>query len=64
MATSDAIQHLFIVGEVVNVPCTVTAVGGTTAKPTLTLQTKYEGFDGSKDTLADTLDSIQVIKDM
>ena len=64
MPTQDAIQHYFEVGEVVNVPCTVTAVGGTTAKPTLTLQTKYEGFDGSKDTLADTLDAIQVIKDM
>jgi len=62
MATSDRIQSQFIVGDIVNVPCVVTGVGGTTAKPTVALTSKYEGFDGNTDGVT-TLDAIQVIKD-
>jgi hypothetical protein len=64
MPTSDALQHQFIVGDIVNVPCTVTAIGGTTAEPTVSLTTKYEAFDGNTDTITETLSAIQVVKDM
>lgn len=63
MATSDRIQHQFVVGDVVNVPCVVTAIAGTAQEPTLSLTTKYEGFDGNTDDITNTLDAIQVIKD-
>lgn len=59
----DRIQSNFTVGDIVNVPCVVTAVGGTTAEPTVSLTTKYPGFDGNTVDLADTLDAIQVIED-
>ncbi len=59
---SDAIQHIFEIGEVVNVPCFVRGIAGTAAQPTLTLETKYSGFDGNKDTIT-TVDARQVIQD-
>lgn len=61
MATKDNIQGDFEIGDVVNVPCVVTGISGST-QPVLTLQTKYPGFNGSTDTVS-SLDSIQVIKD-
>jgi len=57
----DAIQHDFAVGDIVNVPCLVTAVGGTASQPNVTLTTKYIGWDGNADTVS--VDSKQVIKD-
>ena len=59
---SDAVQNQFSVGDVVNVPIVVTAVGGTTSQPTVTGTTKYVGFNGSSDTVG-PLDAIQVIED-
>lgn len=56
---SDAIQHIFQVGDVVNVPCTVTAISGT-SEPALTLTTIYLGWNGSADTIS--VDSKQVIQ--
>lgn len=61
MAVSDNIQGQFEVGAIVNVPCVVTAIGGTSTEPALTLTTKYPGFDGNKDTVS--VDSVQVIID-
>lgn len=58
---TDRLQANFIVGDIVNVPCTVTAVSGTT-QPTVTMTSKYPGFDGNTDSVT-TLDAIQVIKD-
>jgi hypothetical protein len=59
---TDRIQHQFEVGDVVNIPIRVTAVGGTTAAPTVTGTTVYAGFDGNTDTVT-TLDAIQVVLD-
>lgn len=59
MATSDETANQFNVGDVVNVPIVVTAIGGTTANPTVTGTTKYEGFDGNTDTVG-PLDAVQV----
>lgn len=58
---SDQIQHVFQVGEVVNVPVKVTAVGGTTAQPTVTGNTLYPGFDGNVDVIG-PIDAKQVIQ--
>lgn len=60
--TTDALTEPFVVGMIVNVPCTVTAIGGTTAAPTVTLTTKYAGFNGSTDSVG-PLDAIQVVVD-
>lgn len=60
MPTSDAIQHTFEIGDIVNVPCVVTAITGV-SQPALTLTTKYPGWDGNTDTVS--VDSKQVIKD-
>jgi len=62
MAVSDRLQKQVIVGDIVNVPCEITGIGGTTAQPTVMLSTKYKGFDGNVDVVT-TLDAIQVIKD-
>lgn len=62
MPTTDRIQGQFEVGQVVNIPIVVTAIGGTTAQPTVTGSTKYAGFDGNVDVVT-TVDAIQVIKD-
>lgn len=59
---TDRIQSNFTIGDIVNVPCVVTAIGGTTAAPTVTLTTKYPGFDGNTDAIG-SVDSIQVIED-
>jgi len=59
---TDSIQNNIQLGDIVNVPCKVTGTGGTTSQPTVTLETKYRGFDGLVDTVT-TLDAIQVIKD-
>ena len=59
MATSDETANQFNVGDVVNVPIVVTAIGGTTAAPTVTGTTKYAGFDGNKDTIG-PIDAVQV----
>lgn len=60
--TSDAIQQQFEVGDVVNVPITVTAIGGTPAQPTVTGTTTMSGFDGDTDSIG-PVDAIQVVKD-
>jgi hypothetical protein len=60
MATSDETANQFNVGDIVNVPMVVTAIGGTTANPTVTGTTKYAGFDGNKDTVG-PVDSVQVV---
>jgi len=57
----DAIQSHFAVGDVVNIPMVVTAIGGTTSEPTITGTTKYVGFDGNTDSI--TVDAKQVIED-
>lgn len=59
---TDAIQHKFELGDIVNVPCVVTAIGGTTAQPTVTLTTKYQGFNAATDSIG-PIDAIQVIQD-
>lgn len=59
---SDAIQFRFEIGDIVNVPCVVASTGGTAASPTVTLTTKYVGFDGNTDSLG-PIDAKQVIKD-
>lgn len=59
---TDRIQSNFAVGDVVNVPITVTAIGGTTEEPTVTGTTKYPGFDGNTDSIG-PVDAIQVIED-
>lgn len=61
MPTTDAIQHQFQVGDIVNVPCVVTAVTGTIASPVVTLTTKYAGFDGNTDSIG-PIDANQVMK--
>lgn len=58
----DRLQSDFAVGDIVLIPFTVTAIGGTTAAPTVAGTTKYPGFDGSTDSVT-TVDAIQVIKD-
>lgn len=60
MPTADLIAGQFNVGDIVNVPCVVSAISGTT-QPALTLTTKYKGFDGNTDSIS--VDSKQVIKD-
>lgn len=60
MATSDETANQFNVGDVVNVPIVVTAIGGTPANPTVTGTTKYVGFNGSADTIG-PIDSVQVV---
>lgn len=57
----DLTQDHFEVGDVVMVPIVVTAIGGTTAEPTVTGTTKYPGFDGNNDTIG-PLSTIQVIQ--
>lgn len=57
----DTIQSHFTVGQVINIPVIVTAVGGTTAEPTVTGTTKYVGWDGNTDSI--TVDAKQVIVD-
>lgn len=57
---TDRIQRQFEVGSIVSIPGRVTAIGGTAAQPTVTISTKYTGFDGNPDTLG-PVDSIQVI---
>ena len=59
---TDRLQHEIAVGNIVNVPATVTAIGGTTARPTVQITTKYAGFDGNTDTMTE-VDCIQVVKD-
>ena len=60
MPTQDESANFFNVGDVVNVPIVVTAIGGTTANPTVTGTTKYEGFDGNTDTVG-PVDAVQVL---
>ena len=60
MATGR-LQEKLTVGDPVKILATVTAIGGTSAEPTVTVNTKYKGYDGNKDSI--TVDGIQVIKD-
>lgn len=57
----DLTQNEFEVGDVIFVPIVVTAIGGTTAEPTVTGTTKYPGFNGATDSVG-PLDAIQVIQ--
>lgn len=56
---TDAYQNNFEVGDIVLVPIVVTAIGGTTAAPTVTGTTIYDGFDGNSDSIG-AVDAIQV----
>ena len=58
---TDRLQSEFAVGDIVNVPCVVTAVTAGT-QPAVTLTTKYVGFAGTTDSVTG-IDAIQVIKD-
>jgi hypothetical protein len=58
----DRLQSDFEVGDVVNVPIVVTAIGGTTTEPTVTGTTKYPAFDDNTDTIG-PVDAIQVVED-
>jgi hypothetical protein len=58
----DRLQMQISVGDVVNIPIVVTAIGGTDARPTVTGSSKYAGFDGSTDVIT-TVDAIQCVKD-
>lgn len=58
---SDRLQKKFGVGSIVNIPMLVTGIGGTSARPTVTGTTKYEGFDSATDEI--TVDAIQVVTD-
>lgn len=60
MPTSDALQNQFVVGDVVNVPIVVTAIGGTVARPTVTGNTQFVGFDGNVDVVG-PVDANQVV---
>lgn len=60
MSTSDETANKFNVGDVVNVPIVVTAIGGTPAEPTVTGTTKYAGFDGNTDSVG-PVDAVQVV---
>lgn len=60
--TTGSDQNKIKVGDIVNVPCVVTAIGGTTSQPTVTLTTKYAGFAGTVTAVATVLDCIQVYK--
>jgi len=60
MATSDETANRFNVGDTVNVPIVVTAIGGTPAAPTVTGNTKYVGFNGVVDVVG-PIDAIQVV---
>lgn len=57
---TDRLQRQFEVGSLVSVVGVVTAIGGTPAQPTVTISTKYVGFDGNPDTVG-PVDSIQVV---
>lgn len=61
MPTSDRVQNQFIVGDIVYVPIVVTAIGGTSAQPTVTGTTQYVGFDGNSDSIG-PVDAIQVVE--
>jgi hypothetical protein len=56
---TDVSQAEIAVGNIVNVPCRITAIGGTTTAPTVTLETVYKGFNGAVDTVG-PIDPIQV----
>jgi hypothetical protein len=60
MATQDESGNFFNVGDVVNVPIVVTAIGGTPANPTVTGTTKYAGFNAATDSIG-PIDSVQVL---
>jgi hypothetical protein len=56
---TDRSQAEIAVGQVVNIPCVITAIAGTTPIPTITLETFYKGIDGNTDTIG-PIDAIQV----
>lgn len=57
---SDRLQQSYDVGSVVMIVGRVTAIGGTPAQPTVTIQTKYAGFNGSTVSVG-PVDCIQVV---
>lgn len=59
---TERLQSEVTVGSPVYVPCVVTAIGGTTTNPTVTLVTKHKGFDGNTDVVG-PVDAIQVVLD-
>ena len=60
MPVQDGQGKWFDVGDIVNVPCEVTAIAGTTGNPTVTLETKYKGFNAAVDALG-PIDANQVV---
>jgi hypothetical protein len=56
---TDLLQSEISVGDTVLVPCIVTALT-TGPSPTVTLETKYPGFDGNTDVVG-PIDAPQVI---
>ncbi len=61
MPVTDRLQKVIEVGDIVEIPGVVTTIGGTATNPTVTITTKYPGFDGNTDAIA-AVDSIQVTK--
>lgn len=60
MVVSDVTANQFNIGDTVNVPIVITAIGGTTANPTVTGTTKYAGFNAATDVVG-PLDAVQVV---
>lgn len=59
---TDRLQSEIAVGQVVNVPIIVTAIGGTSAQPTITGTTKHKNFAGANTSIG-PVDAIQVVVD-
>jgi hypothetical protein len=56
---TDRLQAEIAVGQIVNVPILITAIGGTNSQPTITGTTQFKGFDGNTDAIG-PVDAIQV----
>jgi len=55
----DRLQADVDVGQIVNIPILITAIGGTQQAPTITGTTQFKGFDGNTDAIG-PVDAIQV----
>ena len=63
MPVQDASGRWIDVGTAVVIPCIVTAIAGTGPSPTVTLVTKYKGFNAATDSLG-PIDPNQVLEDI
>lgn len=62
MPVQDQSGRWIDVGSVVNIPGVVTAIGGTNAVPTVTIQTKYAATDDDTDSVG-PVEACQVLED-